>query len=84
MFSDCNVPLFFRKAKVEGGVTSLALRGEGHQFFAGTNACNAYKFNYSDFCAEVYITSHKDEVKDICFPRSVQTLNSASPLQVFF
>ena len=28
-----------KQEQLEGAVTSIALRGEGHQFFVGTNNC---------------------------------------------
>jgi len=28
-----------KQSQLKGAVTSIALRGEGHQFFAGTNNC---------------------------------------------
>jgi WD40 repeat protein len=63
-----------RSAKLEGAVTSIALRGEGHQFFAGTDRCNVYKFNLADFSVENYISSHVDEVRDVCFPAQSSAL----------
>lgn len=32
-----------KTCKVEGAVSSIALRGEGHQIFAGTNMSQIYK-----------------------------------------
>ena len=34
-----------RQSKVVGEVTSLALRGEGHQFFTGTKSGHVNRFN---------------------------------------
>uniref|UniRef100_A0A673Z952 Cilia- and flagella-associated protein 52 n=1 Tax=Salmo trutta TaxID=8032 RepID=A0A673Z952_SALTR len=57
-----------RKVQLEGGVTSIAVRGEGHQFFAGTEAAQIYRFGYTDFKEELIATSHNSAVKDVAFP----------------
>ncbi|XP_075256467.1 cilia- and flagella-associated protein 52-like [Convolutriloba macropyga] len=63
-----------KSVKVEGGVTSIALRSKGHQFFVGTNACNVYKFVYPELTFDTIVTSHTDEVRDICFPSQSSAL----------
>lgn len=57
-----------RSVKINGEVSSLALRGVGHQFFAGTVLAQIYRFNFNDFCNEVISTCHYASVKDISFP----------------
>ncbi|XP_063727827.1 cilia- and flagella-associated protein 52-like [Symsagittifera roscoffensis] len=63
-----------KSVKVDGGVTSLCLRKKGHQFFVGTSACNVYKFVYPDLSFEAIVTSHTDEVRDVCFPSQSSAL----------
>lgn len=53
---------------VEGSVTSIALRGEGHQIFAGTDMSQIYRFNLTDFDPDLESTSHYHTVNDIAFP----------------
>ncbi|ELU13570.1 hypothetical protein CAPTEDRAFT_218269 [Capitella teleta] len=66
---DCNFKRTSKKAKVEGSVTALAVRGVGHQFFVGTAVSQLYKFNYADFSYEMLFSSHSAPVNDLCFPR---------------
>ncbi|OXB54515.1 hypothetical protein ASZ78_014785 [Callipepla squamata] len=54
--------------QVQGGVTSLARRGQGHQFFVGTNACQIYRVNYTAFKEELISTCHREAVHDVVFP----------------
>lgn len=62
-----NIFLFFyiRQVQLEKGVTSIALRGEGQQFFVGTEAAQMYRFSYEDFKADLISTSHTGAVKDV-------------------
>ncbi|XP_074647613.1 cilia- and flagella-associated protein 52-like [Tubulanus polymorphus] len=54
---------------VDGLVTSVALRGDGHQFFVGTKKSNIYKFTYAEFSMNLpTITAHYSAVNDITFP----------------
>ena len=57
-----------KSASVEKGVTSLALRGQGHQFFAGTEKSEIFKFNYAEFSKELVTACHSGSVLDIAFP----------------
>lgn len=59
--------LFFniREVQLDKGVTSIALRGEGQQFFVGTEAAQMYRFSYEDFKAELISSSHNRAVKDV-------------------
>uniref|UniRef100_A0A8C2X6V7 Cilia- and flagella-associated protein 52 n=1 Tax=Cyclopterus lumpus TaxID=8103 RepID=A0A8C2X6V7_CYCLU len=61
-----------KKVQLEKGVTSIAIRGEGQQFYVGTEAAQIYRFGYDDFKAELIYTSHNSAVKDvaICFGTS--------------
>lgn len=56
-----------REVQLEKGVTSIAIRGEGQQFFVGTEAAQMYRFSYEDFKAELISTSHNSAVKDVAF-----------------
>lgn len=62
-------PLFLfshiREVQLEKGVTSIAIRGEGQQFFVGTEAAQMYRFSYDNFKAELISTSHNSAVKDV-------------------
>ncbi|XP_065065504.1 cilia- and flagella-associated protein 52-like [Rhopilema esculentum] len=61
----------YKKVKstdVEKGVTSLALRGPGHQFFAGTERSDIYKFSYAEFSKDLVTACHSGSVLDISFP----------------
>ncbi|XP_034544788.1 cilia- and flagella-associated protein 52 [Notolabrus celidotus] len=61
-----------KEVQLEKGVTSIALRGEGQQFFVGTEAGQMYRFSYDDFNSELISTSHSSAVNDvaICFGTS--------------
>ncbi|EDO48010.1 predicted protein [Nematostella vectensis] len=54
--------------KVEGDITSIALRGQGHQFFVGTKLSQMYRFNFPEFTYERINTCHYDKVNDVVFP----------------
>lgn len=57
-----------RRIQVQGGVTSLTCRGQGHQFFVGTNMCQMYRINYTAFKEELIAACHNEAVNDIVFP----------------
>lgn len=57
-----------RTAKIDGGVTSLTLRGAGHQFFVGTQISQMYRFNLIEFSSELINTCHYNKVNDVVFP----------------
>ncbi|XP_031424646.1 cilia- and flagella-associated protein 52-like [Clupea harengus] len=63
-----------KRVQLEGGVTSVTLRGEGQQFFVGTEASQMYRFNYVDFKEEVIATSHSSAVVDAAFPHGSSEL----------
>ncbi|KAA0187408.1 WD repeat-containing protein 16 [Fasciolopsis buskii] len=60
--------------KVLGSVSSITLRGDGHQFFVTTDKCHLYRFNYSDFSHELINTCHYAAVNDIRFPKGCSEL----------
>jgi len=57
-----------KSQKVDGPVTSVALRGQGHQFFVGTGKSHIYKFNLTEFSHELINTCHYSAVNDVAFP----------------
>ncbi|XP_074777942.1 cilia- and flagella-associated protein 52 [Athene noctua] len=57
-----------KKIQVQGAVTSLTHRGQGHQFFVGTNECQIYRVNYTAFKEELIAACHSEAVHDIVFP----------------
>uniref|UniRef100_A0A8D0AV03 Cilia- and flagella-associated protein 52 n=1 Tax=Sander lucioperca TaxID=283035 RepID=A0A8D0AV03_SANLU len=54
-----------KKVQLEKGVTSIAIRGEGQQFFVGTEAAQMYRLSYENFKSELISTSHNSAVKDV-------------------
>uniref|UniRef100_A0A665THZ6 Cilia- and flagella-associated protein 52 n=1 Tax=Echeneis naucrates TaxID=173247 RepID=A0A665THZ6_ECHNA len=66
-FSLCSKSNFktLKTVQLEKGVTSIAIRGEGPQFFVGTEAAQMYIFTHADFKAELISTSHSSAVKDV-------------------
>ncbi|KAM6297486.1 cilia- and flagella-associated protein 52 [Aegotheles albertisi] len=57
-----------KKIEVQGGVTSLTCRGQGHQFFVGTSECQIYRVNYTEFKEELIAVCHSEAIYDIVFP----------------
>ncbi|NXJ65043.1 CFA52 protein, partial [Rostratula benghalensis] len=57
-----------KKIQVLGAVTSLTDSGQGHQFFVGTNECQIYRVNYTEFKEELVTVCHSGAVRDIVFP----------------
>ncbi|XP_030062176.1 cilia- and flagella-associated protein 52 [Microcaecilia unicolor] len=53
---------------LQGTVNSIALRGQGHQFYVGTGLSQIHRFNYSEFKQEVIATCHNEAINDIVFP----------------
>jgi WD40 repeat protein len=68
----------FKMATVEGAVTSLTVRGSGHQFFIGTSTAQIYLFQFKDFSQELMSSCHYDAITDICFPRRSSELFATS------
>jgi len=56
-----------RSKKVEGSVTSIGVRGDGHEFFVGTDQANIYRFGYADFASSQRFTGHSVGVNDVVF-----------------
>ncbi|KAK9540014.1 hypothetical protein VZT92_002490 [Zoarces viviparus] len=54
-----------KKVQLAKGVTSIAMRGEGQQFFVGTEAGQKYRCGYDDLKEELISTSHNSAVKDV-------------------
>ncbi|XP_010017376.1 PREDICTED: WD repeat-containing protein 16, partial [Nestor notabilis] len=63
-----------KKIQVQGGVTSLTCRGQGHQFFIGTNKCQIYRVNYTEFKEELIAACHNEAAHDIVFPLGISDL----------
>jgi hypothetical protein len=53
--------------KLEGAVTSLSLRGEGHDIFAGTSHSNIYRVAFADFATDLRTVGHFEHVNVRCF-----------------
>uniref|UniRef100_A0A3Q3KS70 Cilia- and flagella-associated protein 52 n=1 Tax=Monopterus albus TaxID=43700 RepID=A0A3Q3KS70_MONAL len=66
-FTVCSTTNFktLKKVQLEKGVTSIDIRGEGQQFFVGTEAAQMYRFSYQDFKAELISSSHSSAVNDV-------------------
>ncbi|KAF5908072.1 cilia- and flagella-associated protein 52, partial [Clarias magur] len=69
-FSLCSGTAFktIKSVTLEGGVSSVALRGQGQQVFVGTEASQIYRFGYADFTPELIASSHSSAVWDAAFP----------------
>ncbi|KAM4663854.1 cilia- and flagella-associated protein 52 [Discoglossus pictus] len=57
-----------KSVQLQGSVTSISLRGQGHQFFVGTDQAQIYRFNYPEFKEELITSCHNEAVSDIAFP----------------
>uniref|UniRef100_A0ABK0L4C2 Cilia- and flagella-associated protein 52 n=1 Tax=Rattus norvegicus TaxID=10116 RepID=A0ABK0L4C2_RAT len=66
----CKSPSYkpIKKLQLQGGITSITLRGEGHQFFVGTEESHIYRVNFTDFKETLIATCHFEAVQDIVFP----------------
>ncbi|XP_006534328.1 cilia- and flagella-associated protein 52 isoform X1 [Mus musculus] len=66
----CKSPSYkpIKKVQLQGGITSITLRGEGHQFFVGTEESHIYRVNFTDFKETLIATCHFEAVQDIVFP----------------
>lgn len=58
----------------DAAITSIAKRGQGHQFFVGTDQSQIYKFQFADYKADLLKTCHSCPVNDIIFPFGVASL----------
>ncbi|XP_019490118.1 PREDICTED: cilia- and flagella-associated protein 52 [Hipposideros armiger] len=61
-------PFHRKKLQLQGGITSITLRREGHQFFVGTEESHIYCVNFTDFKETLIATCHFEAVQDIVFP----------------
>ncbi|XP_023119492.2 cilia- and flagella-associated protein 52 [Amphiprion ocellaris] len=75
-FTLCSTTNFkiLKEVQLVKGVTSIATRGEGQQFFVGTEAAQMYRFSYEDFKAELISTNHNNAVKDVAIPFAISEL----------
>nr|XP_020760200.1 cilia- and flagella-associated protein 52 [Odocoileus virginianus texanus] len=66
----CKSPSYkpIKKIQLQGGVTSITLRGEGHQFFVGTEESHIYRVSFTNFKETLITTCHFESVEDIVFP----------------
>uniref|UniRef100_A0A2K5ILM4 Cilia- and flagella-associated protein 52 n=1 Tax=Colobus angolensis palliatus TaxID=336983 RepID=A0A2K5ILM4_COLAP len=66
----CKSPSYkpIKKIQLQGGITSITLRGEGHQFFVGTEESHIYRVSFTDFKETLIATCHFEAVEDIVFP----------------
>lgn len=51
-----------------GALTAIALRGEGHQFYAATDKSHIYRFDWATFNHELISSSHYSPINDVKFP----------------
>lgn len=60
----------------EAAITSITLRGAGHQFYVGTRNSRMYSFLYQDKFKDCKLikTCHSSEVKDVAFPPQTSQL----------
>lgn len=63
-----------RKAKVEGGITSLAMNAAGDHFFIGTDLCNIYLMHLASFEYEMRNTCHNSKINDVAYPANFSKL----------
>ncbi|XP_042311141.1 cilia- and flagella-associated protein 52 isoform X2 [Sceloporus undulatus] len=63
-----------KKVQLQGAITSITPRGQGHQFFVGTEEAHIYRFSYSDFKDELIVTCHNEAIHDIIFPYGTSDL----------
>ncbi|XP_072259665.1 cilia- and flagella-associated protein 52 [Pyxicephalus adspersus] len=56
------------RVQLQGAITSITLRGQGHQFFVGTSKAQIYRFNYPEFKQELVASCHSEAINDIAFP----------------
>lgn len=57
-----------KRQQVESCVTSISLRGKGHEFYVGTEKSQIYKFNLAEFTHILVNTCHYGAINDIAFP----------------
>ncbi|GIX99756.1 cilia- and flagella-associated protein 52, partial [Caerostris extrusa] len=62
------------KSLIKGEVTSIALRGDGHQFLLGSVRSEIYQVTLTEFQNERIYTCHGRAVNDIVFPYNCSDL----------
>ncbi|XP_065900088.1 cilia- and flagella-associated protein 52-like [Dysidea avara] len=67
-----------KSSKVSGKVTSLALRGSGHQFFVGTDLSHIYQFDFTSFKSTLVTACHSGIITDVVFPKGSSELFATS------
>ncbi|XP_074549088.1 cilia- and flagella-associated protein 52 [Halichoeres trimaculatus] len=70
-----------KQVQLQKGVTSIALRGEGQQFFVGTGASEMHRFSYDDFNPELISTSHGSAVNDVAICYGISELFATCSLE---
>ncbi len=55
-------------SECDSEITSLALRGDGHQFFIGTAKSQVYRVQLAEWKMELLNTCHNSVINDIAFP----------------
>lgn len=63
-----------RVTKVEGAVTSIALRGEGHELYVATSLGTVARIGLADFATQVRSTAHHGRINDLAFPEGTSAL----------
>lgn len=61
-------------AKLQGAVTSISIRGDGHEIYVGTDHSSIFRVGYADFGIQQRFTGHSAPVRDIAFPRLTNAL----------
>ncbi|XP_063681556.1 cilia- and flagella-associated protein 52-like [Bolinopsis microptera] len=61
-------PVAQKECTLDGGATSVAVRGIGHQVYVGVNKGNIYRINFSDFQPTCINSCHYSGVLDVGFP----------------
>eukprot|EP00911_Craspedida_sp_UC1_P001078 UC1_evm7s808 len=57
-----------RRTQVTGAVTSVSLRGAGHDVFCGTAACEMHHIGLAEFKGELRIKAHHAPINSVIFP----------------
>ncbi|KAK3091565.1 hypothetical protein FSP39_020840 [Pinctada imbricata] len=82
-----------KKTKKQSAVTSIGLRGDGHQFYVGSANSQIYRFNFAEFNADpspklnpnqgavLVKTCHSNDIKDIVFPFGCSELIATAQYQ---
>eukprot|EP00039_Didymoeca_costata_P014699 m.240211 g.240211 ORF g.240211 m.240211 type:complete len:384 (+) comp16075_c0_seq3:1031-2182(+) len=63
-----------KKITLQGTITSISPRGEGHEFFVGTSQSNMYRVSLADFDYEHILGCHPAAINDVQFSRESSEL----------